>query len=99
MVPRSGDVLRITRSASCQFRLPFLFRLCRVRDWPTADGWAWLSGYQLDSAGDAVELREIFVLLRGLQRVPDWQRPTPQAVVAQPAGPARRSRAKQPVQL
>lgn len=73
VIPRSGDVLRITRTASVQFRLPMFFRLIRVLDWQTPDGWAWLDGYQLDSAGDAVERRSIFVLLRGLQRV----EPTP----------------------
>jgi hypothetical protein len=43
-----------------------MFRVIRVHDWQTADGWAWLDGYQLDSAGDAVERRSIFVQLRGL---------------------------------
>ncbi len=69
MSPRSGDVLRVTRSASAQFAVhPMMFRVIRVHDWQTADGWAWLDGYQLDSAGDAVERRSIYVLLRGLQR-------------------------------
>jgi len=44
-----------------------MFRVIRVHDWQTADGWAWLDGYQLDSAGDAVERRSIFVQLVGLQ--------------------------------
>jgi hypothetical protein len=33
----------------------------------TYDGWAWLDGYQLNAAGDAVERRSIFVQLSGLQ--------------------------------
>jgi hypothetical protein len=66
--PRSGDVLRVTRSASVQFREPMMFRVIRVHDWQTPDGWAWLDGYQLDSSGDAVERRSIYVQLRGLQR-------------------------------
>ncbi len=66
MLPRSGDVLRVTRAASAQFTEPIMFRVIRVHDWQTADGWAWLDGYQLDSAGDAVERRSIFVQLRGL---------------------------------
>ncbi len=66
MVPRSGDVLRVTRSASVQFTEPMMFRVIRVHEWQTSDGWAWLDGYQLDSAGDAVERRSIYVQLHGL---------------------------------
>jgi hypothetical protein len=60
-------VLRVTKAASVQFLEPMLFRVIRVHDWPTYDGWAWLDGYQLNGAGDAVERRSIFVQLRGLQ--------------------------------
>lgn len=67
MLPRSGDVLRVTRAASVQFVEPLLFRVIRVHDWPTYDGWVWLDGYQLNSAGDAVERRSIFVQVGGLQ--------------------------------
>jgi len=31
-----------------------MFRVIRVHDWQTYDGWAWLDGYQLNSVGDAV---------------------------------------------
>ena len=68
MLPRSGDVLRVSRAASVQFTEPMLFRVIRVHDWQTIDGWAWLDGYQLDGTGDAVERRSIFVQLNGLQR-------------------------------
>jgi hypothetical protein len=44
-----------------------LFRVIRVHDWQTYDGWAWLDGYQLNASGDAVERRSIFVQLQGLQ--------------------------------
>lgn len=67
MLPRAGDVLRVTRAASVQFGEPMLFRVIRVHDWTTYDGWAWLDGYQLNGAGDAVERRSIFVQLKGLQ--------------------------------
>jgi len=67
VLPRSGDVLRVTREASVQFTEPMMFRVIRVHDWQTIDGWAWLDGYQLDSTGDAVERRSIFVLVNGLQ--------------------------------
>jgi hypothetical protein len=67
VLPRSGDVLRVTRAASIQFAEPLLFRVIRVHDWPTYDGWAWLDGYQLNASGDAVERRSIFVQVNGLQ--------------------------------
>jgi hypothetical protein len=67
LLPRSGDVLRVTRDASVQFSQPMLFRVIRVHDWQTYDGWAWLEGYQLNAAGDAIERRSIFVQLKGLQ--------------------------------
>lgn len=68
VLPKSGDVLRVTRAASVQFNEPLLFRVIRVHNWSTYDGWAWLDGYQLNSAGEAVERRSIFVQVRGLQR-------------------------------
>jgi hypothetical protein len=67
VLPRSGDVLCVTRAASAQFTEPIMFRVIRVHDWQTADGWAWLDGYQLDATGDAVERRSIFVQLGGLR--------------------------------
>ena len=45
-----------------------LFRVIRVHDWSTYDGWAWLDGYELNSAGEAVDRRSIFVQVGGLQR-------------------------------
>lgn len=69
MLPRSGEVLHVTRAASVQFGAPMVFRVIRVHDWPTYVGWIWLDGYELNSAGDAVERRSIFVQLRGLRSV------------------------------
>jgi hypothetical protein len=68
-LPRSGDVLRVTRDASVQFMYPLLFRVIRVHDWPTYEGWTWLDGYELDASGDAVERRSIFVRVDGLYKV------------------------------
>ncbi len=68
MVPRSGEVIRVTRAASVQFVSPMLFRVIRVHDWSTYDGWAWLDGYELNNSGDAVDRRSIFVQVSGLQR-------------------------------
>lgn len=69
MLPRSGDVIHVTKAASVQFAAPMLFRVIRVHDWPTYDGWVWLDGYELNSAGDAVERRSIFVQAGGLRQV------------------------------
>ena len=70
MFPRSGDVLHVTREASVQFASqPIYFRVIRVHDWPTYDGWVWLDGYELNAAGDAVERRSIFVQVSGLRQL------------------------------
>ena len=71
MSPRAGDIVHITREASVQFLKPMMFRVIRVHDWPTYDGWMWLDGYQLNSAGDAVERRSIFVQQAGLKMMPE----------------------------
>ncbi len=68
MTPRSGDVLRVGAAASVQFGTrPILFRVIRVLDVETYDGWVWLDGYELNAVGDAVERRSIFVQLAGLE--------------------------------
>jgi hypothetical protein len=67
MLPRAGDVLHITRDASVQFTTPILFRVIRIHDWATYDGWIWLDGYELNLAGDAVERRSVFVQPAGLR--------------------------------
>lgn len=89
MLPRSGDLLRVTRAASVQFTAPMLFRVIRVHDWSTYDGWAWLDGYELNGSGDAVDRRSIFVQLLGLQRMnvtaPTARRPRLPARTAVPA--------------
>lgn len=68
-LPRSGDVLEITREASVQFSKPMRFRVIRVLDWPTYTGWVWLDGYQLNDDGDAIDRRSIFVQVHGLRYV------------------------------
>ena len=70
LVPRSGDVIRVTREASVQFASPLLFRVIRVHDWSTYDGWAWLDGYELNPAGEAIDRRSIFVQVSGLAASP-----------------------------
>jgi hypothetical protein len=65
---RAGELLHVTRAASVQFHKPIMFRLIRVLDRPTFDGWIWLDGYQVDARGDAVARRSIFVQPAGLRR-------------------------------
>ncbi|MFC0005077.1 hypothetical protein [Micromonospora siamensis] len=69
MLPRSGDVLHVTRTASVQFLRPIMFRVIRVHDWPTYDGWVWLDGYELNASGDAVNRRSIYVQAAGLRQL------------------------------
>jgi hypothetical protein len=87
VLPRSGDVLRVTRAASVQFTSPMLFRVIRVHDWPTYDGWVWLDGYELNSVGEAIERRSIFVQVDGLQRA--TLGPAPNRYRSAPASPVR----------
>jgi hypothetical protein len=69
MMPQAGDVLRIGPRASVQFATPILFRMIRVLNWQTTDGWVWLDGYQILPNGDAIEHRSIFVMINGLEQV------------------------------
>jgi hypothetical protein len=92
VLPRSGDVLHVTRAASVQFVEPMLFRVIRVHDWPTYDGWVWLDGYELNASGDAVERRSIFVQVNGLRQVttgPDLRSRNARRPTATQVGPAR----------
>ena len=86
MLPRSGDVIQVTKAASVQFAAPMLFRVIRVHDWPTYEGWIWLDGYELNTAGDAVERRSIFVQVSGLRAV--GKAPDPRARNARQPGMA-----------
>lgn len=71
MSPQAGDIVHVTREASVQFCKPIMFRVIRIHDWATYDGWMWLDGYQLNSSGDAVERRSIFVQEAGLKAMSD----------------------------
>ncbi|MFD0820196.1 hypothetical protein ACFQ0D_18225 [Micromonospora zhanjiangensis] len=56
----------------CQLRLDLrpgqVFRVDRRASVLTCHGWVWLTGYVLSATGEALEKREIFVQLEGLQR-------------------------------
>ncbi|MGC4771291.1 hypothetical protein ACLQ25_20265 [Micromonospora sp. DT44] len=52
-----------------QFSRPILFRVIRVLDWPTYDGWVWLDGYEVGPRMDAIARRSIFVRPAGLRPV------------------------------
>ncbi len=69
MIPRPGDVVIVDGNASVQFADTrwLLFRVISVAGKPTYEGWAWIQGYSLNSAGDAIERREIFVQHAGLR--------------------------------
>ncbi|MFC4147443.1 hypothetical protein ACFO0M_14400 [Micromonospora mangrovi] len=69
MLPAPGDLLRIDGRASVQFAgdRALTFRVVAVSDRPTYAGWAWLTGYVLNRAGNATVRREIYVQLVGLR--------------------------------
>jgi len=70
VVLQPGDVVYVGGAASCQFALSDInFRVIRVEEKPTYEGWAWVEGYQLSARGNAVERRTIFVRPEGLVRV------------------------------
>ncbi|GIJ23412.1 hypothetical protein Vlu01_40360 [Micromonospora lutea] len=71
MDPRPGDVLHVGSGASVQFagKRSVTFRVIKVRDWTTYDGWVWLLGYTLDRTGNAMDRREIFVRPAGLRLI------------------------------
>ena len=75
MTPRSGDVVHVTAAASVQFAVPLRFRVIRVHDWATYEGWAWLDGYVLDATGSATERRSLLVRLAGLRPYPRLEKP------------------------
>ncbi|WP_083936731.1 hypothetical protein [Longispora albida] len=65
--PKPGDVLRLTRASSPQFAKGLLLRVTKLSDRRSSvSGWAWVEGYQLNSAGDAVLKREVFINLASL---------------------------------
>ncbi|MET8310411.1 hypothetical protein [Micromonospora sp. NPDC005173] len=79
---RSGDLLRLTRAASPQYVRPIVVRVIRVLDWPTYHGWLWIDAYELNSKGDAVARRSLYVLVEGVH----WMAvPTPPATTRRPA--------------
>ncbi|MFF0232002.1 hypothetical protein [Micromonospora sp. NPDC005254] len=63
---RAGDLFQVTRAARIQFSRPILFRVIRVLDWPTYDGWVWLDGYEVGPRLDAIARRSIVVRPAGL---------------------------------
>ncbi|OZV82600.1 hypothetical protein CA850_09585 [Micromonospora echinospora] len=90
-LPRAGDLVLVTRAASVQFVTPIMFRVIRVLDRATFDGWVWLDGYQLDRKGEALTRRSIFVQPAGLrvqQRSPAPRRPATLPTVRRNRGPA-----------
>lgn len=95
MIPRSGDVLQVTRAASVQFVKPIYFRVIRVLDEPTYSGWAWLEGYELNTVGEAVDRRKIFVRPDGLLQV----RAAPTPVAQRNCGRIASTRSRVPARV
>jgi hypothetical protein len=64
-----GDVLHVDGEASVQFQgtQSLRFRVIRVDERSTYDGWIWLEGYVLGPVGNALQRRRIFVRLEGLR--------------------------------
>ncbi|MGW5555758.1 hypothetical protein ACWER9_00850 [Micromonospora sp. NPDC003944] len=80
---RAGDVVLLTTAASVQFRKPIVVRVIReIPDRHTYDGWLWLDAYQLNTKGEAVARRELFVMRAGLRLCASGK--------ARPPAPARR---------
>ena len=92
MFPKPGDVLHVGSDASVQFcgDRALIFRVIRVCDRPTYEGWVWLTGYSLDKAGNAVDRREIFVQRAGLRLVAPAAAPVAQRTPSTPPGHAGR---------
>ncbi|MEU7926173.1 hypothetical protein [Micromonospora sp. NPDC049107] len=91
---KGGDLLHLTPAASVQFSRPFYFRLIRVlEDRITYDGWAWIEGYELDTRGDAVARRQLFVQPAGLRKLAPSPRPAASPVRREPA-PVRKGSGK-----
>lgn len=77
MMPRSGDVVHLTKAASVQFwHTPTLFRVIGVNESANYDGWVWIDGYELNAEGDAVERRSVFVQHAGLHAAANVPDPT-----------------------
>ncbi|MFF0149922.1 hypothetical protein [Micromonospora sp. NPDC005203] len=98
MDPKPGDVLHIGSGASVQFGgdRSLIFRVIKVCDRPTYDGWVWLTGYSIDRAGNAVERREIFVQRTGLRLITPATAPAAARTLPAPPGHAGRRGATLP---
>ncbi|WP_326560034.1 hypothetical protein [Micromonospora sp. NBC_01796] len=59
----------VGEEASVQFAgdNKIIFRVTAVSDELTYEGWGWITGYVLDSKGEAKDRREIFVVIDGLK--------------------------------
>ncbi|WP_348650333.1 hypothetical protein [Verrucosispora sp. WMMA2044] len=71
-------VYLLTRDASPQFTRPIAVRVIRERTGrSTYDGWAWIEVYQLDSRGEAIDRRELYVRPDGMRPAPPPPHRTP----------------------
>lgn len=66
----AGQLLALDRAASPQFTGDGIqLRLIRVvHEWQSGyDGWIWLDGYEMNSAGEATERRSVYVCAAGIR--------------------------------
>lgn len=66
---KPGDLVFLGVAASVQFSADRAIRLriTAVGTAPTYHGWVWLTGYVIDPRGNAVDRREVFVQIAGVQ--------------------------------
>ncbi len=96
-LPAPSDKVLINRDVSVQFRKPFVFAVIRVEPWATYDGWAWITGYQLDDNGVSVDRRTLFVQPDKLMKVGQFPDPARiRAAAVRNAAGARRTTPSRP---
>ncbi|MEU8088307.1 hypothetical protein AB0B57_32430 [Micromonospora sp. NPDC049101] len=68
--------------------IPITVRVIRKLDWPTYYGWCWIDCYQVDSRGEAIARRSLFLRPDHVQYAPPPP-PRPPATRRKPPRPSR----------
>lgn len=97
MIPQPGDLVKVGAAAGLQygFRAPFLFRIGQVNEYVhSPDGSVWLTGYEIDAAGLAVENGHHEIWIPDPDGLVLVERPTPRPATRRPVnrGPIPRQR-------
>ena len=95
MIPRSGDLVRITKACGVVAVGVYLFQVQAVTTYPTTpDHMVYLAGIHQDANGKRIEYRpELFVIHAGIDLV---DRPGPPTVTRRNSGPARIPQQRRP---